>query len=101
MPQPPTALPKTVSTSSCAAGERSHLKTPRRPSKRHTGQAGQADQAQHTAIGSERVEDGKPDEWRAMWESNVLGVLHVTQAFLPALRRSSTGSSCVSAGSVH
>ena len=39
------------------------------------------------AIGAERVEDGKPEEWRAMWESNVLGVLHVTQEFLPALRR--------------
>lgn len=52
------------------------------------------------AIGAERIEDGKPDEWRAMWESNVLGVLHVTQAFLPALRRSSTGGTIVVVSSI-
>lgn len=40
------------------------------------------------ALGSDRVEAGDPDEWRSMFESNVLGTLHVTQAFLPALRRS-------------
>ena len=52
------------------------------------------------AIGAERVEDGKPDEWRAMYESNVIGVLHVTQAFLPALRRSPTGGSIVVVSSI-
>ena len=52
------------------------------------------------AIGADRVEDGKPDEWRSMWESNVLGVLHVTQAFLPALRRSPTGGTIVVVSSI-
>lgn len=40
------------------------------------------------ALGTDRVEAGDPDEWRSMFESNVIGTLQVTQAFLPALRRS-------------
>lgn len=40
------------------------------------------------AIGTERVEDGYAAEWRLMYETNVLGTLRVTQALLPALRRS-------------
>ena len=52
------------------------------------------------AIGAERVEAGKPDEWRAMYESNVIGVLHVTSAFLPALRRSPTGGTIVVVSSI-
>jgi NADP-dependent 3-hydroxy acid dehydrogenase YdfG len=52
------------------------------------------------AIGSERVEDGKPDEWRAMYESNVIGVLQVTQALLPALRRSPIGGTIVVVSSI-
>ncbi|MEP6798892.1 MAG: SDR family NAD(P)-dependent oxidoreductase [Lapillicoccus sp.] len=40
------------------------------------------------ALGTDRVESGDPDDWRSMYDSNVLGTLHVTQAFLPALRRS-------------
>ena len=52
------------------------------------------------AIGSERVEDGKPDEWRAMYESNVIGVLQVTQALLPALRQSPTGGTIVVVSSI-
>ncbi|MEI2730926.1 MAG: SDR family NAD(P)-dependent oxidoreductase [Dermatophilaceae bacterium] len=47
------------------------------------------------AIGLDRVENGDPAEWRTMYESNVLGVLHVTQAFLPLLRRSPTGGTIV------
>jgi len=41
------------------------------------------------ALGTDPAESGDPAEWRVMYESNVLGSLHVTQAFLPALRRSS------------
>ncbi|MBK8470399.1 MAG: SDR family NAD(P)-dependent oxidoreductase [Actinomycetales bacterium] len=52
------------------------------------------------AIGSERVEDGKPQDWRAMYESNVIGILHVTKALLPALRRSPTGGTIVVVSSV-
>ncbi|WP_327677712.1 SDR family oxidoreductase [Kitasatospora sp. NBC_00458] len=44
------------------------------------------------AIGAEPVESGDPADWRAMYEVNVLGVLHVTQALLPALRASGDGT---------
>ncbi len=40
------------------------------------------------AFGSESVEDADPDDWRAMYEVNVIGLLNVTQALLPALRAS-------------
>jgi NADP-dependent 3-hydroxy acid dehydrogenase YdfG len=40
------------------------------------------------AFGSDSVEDADPDDWRAMYEVNVLGLLNVTQALLPALRAS-------------
>lgn len=40
------------------------------------------------ALGADRVEAGSAADWRSMYESNVLGTLHVTQALLPALRRS-------------
>jgi len=37
------------------------------------------------AIGTEPIERANPDDWLAMYETNVLGVLRVTQALLPAL----------------
>ncbi|MFI5074822.1 MAG: SDR family oxidoreductase, partial [Actinomycetales bacterium] len=40
------------------------------------------------ALGTDTVEGGDPAEWRDMFDSNVVGTLQVTQAFLPALRRS-------------
>ena len=40
------------------------------------------------ALGTDRVEGGDAAEWREMFDSNVVGTLQVTQAFLPALRRS-------------
>jgi len=40
------------------------------------------------AIGTDPVELARADDWSSMYESNVLGTLHVTQALLPALRRS-------------
>ena len=43
------------------------------------------------ALGADTVEHGDPDDWRAMYEVNVLGVLHVTQALLPALRAGGDG----------
>jgi NADP-dependent 3-hydroxy acid dehydrogenase YdfG len=43
------------------------------------------------ALGAERVEDALPEDWRSMWESNVLGVVQVTQALLPALERGAGG----------
>lgn len=52
------------------------------------------------AIGAETVENGRPHDWRAMYESNVLGVLHVTQAFLPLLRRSAEGGTVVVVSSI-
>jgi NADP-dependent 3-hydroxy acid dehydrogenase YdfG len=43
------------------------------------------------AFGSEPVELADPDEWRAMYEVNVLGTLQVIQALLPALRAPGDG----------
>lgn len=43
------------------------------------------------AIGMEPVEHADAADWQAMFETNVLGVLHVTQAMLPALERGSGG----------
>ncbi|WP_431678988.1 SDR family oxidoreductase [Kitasatospora sp. KL5] len=44
------------------------------------------------AIGAESVESGDPADWRAMYEVNVIGVLNVTQALLPALRATGDGT---------
>ncbi len=52
------------------------------------------------ALGTERVEHGRVEDWRAMYESNVIGVLQVTQALLPALRRSHTGGTIVVVSSI-
>jgi NADP-dependent 3-hydroxy acid dehydrogenase YdfG len=43
------------------------------------------------AFGSDPVESADPDQWRAMYDVNVLGLLHVTQALLPALRAGGDG----------
>ena len=43
------------------------------------------------AIGTEPVERANPADWQAMYDSNVLGVLRVTQALLPALERGDGG----------
>ncbi|MDF3293136.1 SDR family oxidoreductase [Streptomyces silvisoli] len=44
------------------------------------------------ALGADRVEAADPADWRSMYEVNVLGVLHLTQALLPALRASGDGT---------
>ncbi|MDI5966689.1 SDR family NAD(P)-dependent oxidoreductase [Streptantibioticus silvisoli] len=44
------------------------------------------------AIGADYVEQAGPDDWRAMYDVNVLGVLNVTQTLLPALRTSGDGT---------
>jgi NADP-dependent 3-hydroxy acid dehydrogenase YdfG len=43
------------------------------------------------AFGFAPVADVDPEEWRRMYDVNVLGLLHVTQALLPALRGSGDG----------
>jgi NADP-dependent 3-hydroxy acid dehydrogenase YdfG len=43
------------------------------------------------AVGVEPVEQADPADWQAMYDTNVLGVLRVTQALLPALERGSGG----------
>ncbi|MFC5175739.1 SDR family NAD(P)-dependent oxidoreductase [Nocardioides taihuensis] len=43
------------------------------------------------ALGADPVEDADPEQWRTMYDVNVLGLLHVTQALLPALRASGDG----------
>ncbi|MGW4807713.1 SDR family oxidoreductase [Kitasatospora sp. NPDC004272] len=44
------------------------------------------------ALGAESVEQGDPADWRTMYEVNVIGVLHLTQALLPALRATGDGT---------
>ena len=43
------------------------------------------------AFGSDPVESADPEQWQAMYDVNVLGLLRVTQALLPALRASGDG----------
>src|SRR5699024_7507750 len=43
------------------------------------------------AIGADRVEDGRPDEWARMYEINVLTTLRLTQALLDHLRAGGGG----------
>jgi NADP-dependent 3-hydroxy acid dehydrogenase YdfG len=43
------------------------------------------------AFGADTVEQGDPEDWARMYDVNVLGTLHVTQALLPALRASGDG----------
>lgn len=39
------------------------------------------------AFGLDRIEDARDEDWRAMYEVNVLGVLRMTRRLLPLLRR--------------
>ena len=43
------------------------------------------------AFGLDRIEDARDEDWQRMWEINVLGVLRLTRALLPALRASGDG----------
>ncbi len=43
------------------------------------------------AFGADPVESADPEQWRAMYDVNVIGTLRVTQALLPALRASGDG----------
>jgi NADP-dependent 3-hydroxy acid dehydrogenase YdfG len=51
------------------------------------------------AIGTEPIERADPGDWQSMYETNVLGVLRVTQALLPALERG-TGGHVLVTGSI-
>ncbi len=44
------------------------------------------------AVGTDPVADGDPDDWRRMYEVNVIGTLLVTRALLPALVASGAGT---------
>jgi NADP-dependent 3-hydroxy acid dehydrogenase YdfG len=43
------------------------------------------------ALGTDPIERADPDDWQRMFDSNVLGVLRMTQALLPALERGQGG----------
>jgi len=43
------------------------------------------------ALGLDRVEDADLDGWRLMYEANVIGVVRVTKALLPGIRRRGAG----------
>ena len=51
------------------------------------------------AVGTEPIESADPADWQTMFDTNVLGVLRVTQALLPALVRG-TGGHVVVTGSI-
>jgi NADP-dependent 3-hydroxy acid dehydrogenase YdfG len=44
------------------------------------------------AIGADQIADGRAEDWRAMYEVNVVGTLNVTQALLPRLIASGDGT---------
>ncbi|MFF6830069.1 SDR family NAD(P)-dependent oxidoreductase [Streptomyces longwoodensis] len=44
------------------------------------------------ALGADPVATGDPEDWRTMYETNVLGTLNVTQALLPKLEASGDGT---------
>jgi NADP-dependent 3-hydroxy acid dehydrogenase YdfG len=44
------------------------------------------------AVGAETVAAANPDDWRAMYEVNVIGTLNATQALLPKLAASGAGT---------
>ena len=43
------------------------------------------------ALGLEHLGDADEENWRQMWEANVMGVMRVTKTLLPALERSGNG----------
>jgi hypothetical protein len=43
------------------------------------------------ALGLEPIAEARDEDWRAMWEVNVLGVMRMTRALLPALLASGDG----------
>jgi NADP-dependent 3-hydroxy acid dehydrogenase YdfG len=43
------------------------------------------------ALGLDRIEDARDERWEAMWQSNVMGVMRMTRALLPALTASGDG----------
>jgi NADP-dependent 3-hydroxy acid dehydrogenase YdfG len=51
------------------------------------------------AYGLDPIAEARDEDWRAMWEVNVLGVMHMTRALLPALIASGDGH-VVNIGSV-
>ncbi|MGW6026021.1 SDR family NAD(P)-dependent oxidoreductase [Streptomyces sp. NPDC055099] len=44
------------------------------------------------ALGADTIATGDPEDWRRMYETNVIGTLNVTQALLPALTASGDGT---------
>jgi NADP-dependent 3-hydroxy acid dehydrogenase YdfG len=51
------------------------------------------------ALGLEPLADAVDENWRGMWETNVLGLMFVTRAFLPKLESSGNGH-IVNVGSI-
>jgi NADP-dependent 3-hydroxy acid dehydrogenase YdfG len=51
------------------------------------------------ALGLDPVEQSDDERWRVMWETNVLGVMRMTRALLPALRAAGAGH-VINVGSV-
>jgi NADP-dependent 3-hydroxy acid dehydrogenase YdfG len=43
------------------------------------------------ALGVDRIEEARDDRWQTMWETNVMGLMRMTRALLPALEASGDG----------
>lgn len=52
------------------------------------------------ALGSNPMPDVKLDDWRTMVETNIMGLIHTTQAMLPVLKDAGRGASIINIGSV-
>lgn len=58
---------------------------------RHAGDAHVLINNAGGAKGLDRIEDADEERWRWMWETNVLGLMRITKAFIPTLVASGDG----------
>ena len=52
------------------------------------------------ALGTLPVPDAKPEDWRVMAETNMMGLVHMTMAAIPLLKRAGRGALIINVGSV-
>ena len=52
------------------------------------------------ALGSKPIPDVKPEDWRQMVETNIMGLIHTTLEMVPLLKQAGPGASVINIGSV-
>lgn len=52
------------------------------------------------ALGAKPMPDIRLEDWRTMVETNIMGLIHTTQALLPQLKQAGRGASIINVGSV-